>query len=88
MNRLLFLLAVAIGLTLTAVDLRHRNRVQFAHLQKLQTERDSLDIEWGQLLLEQAAWSEHRRVEGMARAQLGMTLPRSEQVTVVDARVR
>lgn len=84
-KRLLLLLTVMFGLTLAVIDLRHRNRLQFAELQKLKTERDALDTEWGQLLLEQATWSEHRRVEGMARIQLGMTLPRSEQVTVVHA---
>lgn len=84
-KRMLVLLAVALGLTLSVIELRHRGRLQFAQLQQLQAERDALDTEWGQLLLEQATWSEHRRVEGMARARLGMVLPRSEQVRVVQA---
>lgn len=78
----LLVLAVFIA-SMLVVEMRHRNRLQFVELQNLQTERDALDTEWGQLLLEQGAWSEHRRVEDLARAQLGMLTPRTEQVTVI-----
>lgn len=81
-KRILLLVAVVVALSSLVIDLRHRNRQQFVALQKLQSERDALDTEWGQLLLEQATWSEHRRVEGLAR-NLGMLIPRAEQVTVV-----
>ena len=82
-RRVLVLLCVTLALAVFVIDMRHRNRLKFAELQSLRAERDALDVEWGQLLLEQGAWSEHRRVEGMARVRLNMTLPRSEQVTVV-----
>jgi len=55
----------------------------FAELQTVTRERDALNTEWGQLLLEQGAWSEQRRVEETARARLGMALPAGEQVVVV-----
>jgi cell division protein FtsL len=57
------------------VELRHESRVLYAQLQKLQLQRDTLNVEWGQLLLEEGAWSQHRRIESVARAQLGMELP-------------
>ena len=79
---LVLVLAVFIAAMLV-VEMRHRNRLRFVELQALQGERDALDTEWGQLLLEQGAWSEHRRVEDLARAQLGMLTPRTEQVTVI-----
>lgn len=84
-KRIVLLVAVIVALSSLVVELRHRNRERFVSLQKLQAERDALDTEWGQLLLEQATWSEHRRVEGMAR-NIGMLLPRAEQVTVVRYR--
>lgn len=78
------LLAVAVlACALTVIDLRHRNRLLFVELQTLTQERDALNTEWGQLLLEQGAWSEQRRVEETARARLGMALPASDQVVVV-----
>ncbi len=77
------LILIVLGLAVATIHLRHLNRLRFVELQKLQTQRDALDTEWGQLLLEQATWSEHRRVEGMARQQLGMLNPRPEQTTVV-----
>lgn len=67
----------------TVIELRHRNRLLFAELQTVTYERDALNTEWGQLLLEQGAWSEQRRVEETARARLGMALPSGDQVVVV-----
>jgi len=80
------LLLVIVAVTFSAyavIELRHHNRLLFAELQELTRERDQLNTEWGQLLLEQGAWSEHRRVEETARVRLGMALPTSDQVVVV-----
>lgn len=77
------LTVIVVTLAVATIQLRHLNRLRFVDLQRLQMQRDALDTEWGQLLLEQATWSEHRRVEGMARQQLGMLNPRPEQTTVV-----
>jgi len=71
--------------SMAVVELRHRNRLMFVELQNLTRERDSLNIEWGQLLLEQGAWSEHRRVEETARVKLGMSVPPGDQVVVFRA---
>jgi cell division protein FtsL len=65
------------------VELRHESRVLYAQLQKLQQERDALSVEWGQLLLEEGAWAQHRRIESVARSQLGMELPGAAQVRVI-----
>jgi cell division protein FtsL len=84
MDKRFAVLIVAIVLTAAAViELRHRNRLYFAQLQNLQAQRDAIDTEWGQLLLEQGAWSQHRRVEELARTQLGMVLPKPEQIIIV-----
>ena len=84
MRKQLALLTVAmVACALTVIELRHRNRLLFAELQTVTHERDALNTEWGQLLLEQGAWSEQRRVEETARARLGMALPAGEQGVVV-----
>lgn len=80
----LLLLAVVISAVLV-VDVRHRSRVLFVNLQALNAERDALNVEWGKLLLEEGAWSQHQRVEAVARTRLNMDIPRPDQVVVVHA---
>ncbi len=82
-RRLALLTLIVMACALSVIELRHRNRLLFAELQTLTHERDALNTEWGQLLLEQGAWSEQRRVEETARARLGMAMPSVEQVVVV-----
>jgi cell division protein FtsL len=84
-RRLFFMTIVAMGCCLLVIDLRHRNRQLFMELQSLQNQRDALNVETGQLLLEEGAWAEHRRVEGLARERLGMFMPLPDQLVVVYA---
>ncbi|MEK6551005.1 MAG: cell division protein FtsL [Pseudomonadota bacterium] len=76
-------LALVILSALTLVFTRQENRKLFSALHQLRAERDSLDTEWGQLLLEEGAWSQHQRVETTARQRLGMDLPPAERIVVV-----
>jgi cell division protein FtsL len=71
---------------LLVVTLRHQARLLSTELQVLQTARDALNTEWGKLLLEEGAWSEHRRVETAARQRLDMAIPDSKQIVVIDLR--
>ncbi len=75
------LFASAIGVVWT----KHRARTLFIELQTLTAQRDALDIEWGQLKVEQSAWSTHGRVEQTARVGLKMVIPRPEDVRIVTA---
>lgn len=80
-----FLLVVAgVVLSLAVINLRHHNRLLVTELQQLKSVRDSMNIEWGRLLLEEGAWSQHQRVEATAKARLGMALPGQDQLVVVD----
>ncbi len=85
-RRVVLLALCTVVLASAVVELRHRNRDQFAELQRLIAQRDALDTEWGKLLLEEGAWSQHRRVEAMARTRLGMATPAADQVVVLDLR--
>lgn len=71
---------------ITAVWSKHQARSLFIQLQTLHAERDALDIEWGQLKLEQSAWATHGRVEQTARVDLRMVIPRPDEVRIVQAR--
>ena len=71
--------ATAIGVVAT----KHDARSLFIQLQGLNGERDALEIEWGQLKLEQSAWATHGRVEQTARVGLRMVIPRPDEVRIV-----
>jgi cell division protein FtsL len=75
--RLLALIAAltALGSALGVIWSKHESRTAFIELQRLQGERDELDIDWGRLKLEQSSWSSHGRVEQVARTNLKMIIP-------------
>jgi cell division protein FtsL len=62
---------------------RHQARDMFVRLEKLNAERDALEMEWGRLQLEQSAWSSNAFVERVANARLQMNLPQPRDVRIV-----
>jgi len=77
-------IALALGATaIGVVATKHEARSLFIQLQGLNGERDALEIEWGQLKLEQSAWATHGRVEQTARVGLRMVIPRPNEVRIV-----
>lgn len=76
---LLALMCTSVGVVIT----KHESRKEFLALQRLQKERDELNIEWGQLQLEQSTWATHARVENTASTKLHMITPRPEDVQMV-----
>ncbi|HKU14296.1 MAG TPA: cell division protein FtsL [Steroidobacteraceae bacterium] len=77
---------LAIGLVATGIGVvvaKQEARSLFIQLQGLNGDRDALEIEWGQLKLEQSAWSTHGRVEQTARVGLRMVIPRPDEVRLV-----
>jgi cell division protein FtsL len=76
----LAVLASALGV----IYAKHEARIRFYELQKLTRERDDLDIEWGQLQLEQSTWATHGRVEQVARDDLHMTIPQAGELRLVQ----
>jgi len=73
----------ALGSAAAAVYLKHRSREMFVELERLDTRRDNLDIEWGQLQLEQSAWSTHAFVERVASAKLHMAMPPPKEIEII-----
>ena len=72
-------MSTAIGIVYS----KHKTRKLFVELQGLYKQTDDLDIEWGQLQLEQSAWSSHGRIEKKARQNLKMTLPSASEIIYI-----
>jgi cell division protein FtsL len=67
-----------------AVYVKHEARTLFVELEKLNADRDELNIEWSRLQLEQSAWSAHAFVEQVADRQLHMTIPSTTDVKILQ----
>ena len=76
---LLVLTACALGL----VSSQHKARKLFGELEREQDRAMQLDVEWGQLQLEQSTWSMHARVEKIARDRLRMSVPDAKRTQMV-----
>jgi cell division protein FtsL len=72
-----------LGSAVQVIYARHKARDEFVHLEKLDAQRDSLEIEWGRLQLEQSYWSSNAFVERVANAKLSMSLPQTRDVRIV-----
>lgn len=73
------LLVSCLGVVMSAFEYRQL----FNQHQELIQQRDELQVEWGQLLLEQSAWAANNRVEQQATSVLGMKVPDVEQIEIV-----
>ena len=80
--RILLFLAV-LGSAVAVVLSTHHNRQLLIEKEKLMAERDALDVEWRNLVLEQSALTEHNRIAAKVQKQLGMYRPASDEEVVV-----
>ncbi len=83
------ILAVLLFLSVTgsAVSVAYakfQTRMLFVQMEILRKQRDELDIEWGQLRLEQSTWATHGRIEGLARNRLNMVIPENSEIVVIS----
>lgn len=76
---LLVLTACALGL----VTSQHKARKLFTELEREQERAKQLDVEWGQLQLEQSTWAMHARIEKIARERLRMSVPDAKRTQVI-----
>ena len=72
-----------LGSAAGAVYTRHRSRELFVELERMNAQRDRLDVEFGQLQLEQSSWSTHAFVERVATTRLKMVTPDPARIRVV-----
>lgn len=69
------LIGAVLGSGVGVVYTHHANRQFFVRLQRLQTDRDKLEVEWESLQLEQSALVTDAVVEEMAQRRLNMSTP-------------
>jgi cell division protein FtsL len=84
-NFVLLLLLVLCALAL--VTAQHHARKLYIELQKEQELAKQLEVEWGQLQLEQSTWAMHARIEKIATGSLNMGSPPPSRVQVVGSTV-
>ena len=63
---------------------KHESRKLFVELEALTTERDELNIEWGQLQIEQSTWATHARIERVATEELSLARPKPTEIYVIE----
>jgi len=61
----------------------HLNRQTTSKIEVLLTERDALEIEWRNLLLEQNSLAEHSAIESSAEKQLNMARPDASSEIII-----
>jgi cell division protein FtsL len=83
-NLILFVLLV--GCALSVVGSQHQARKLFMALEREREVARAMEVEWGQLQLEQSTWATHARVERIAGSRLKMTVPDAKRVVVVSPR--
>jgi len=81
----LLLLAVLIGCALALVTSQHKSRRLYVELQQEQERARQLEVEWGQLQLEQRTWAMHGRVEKIATERLNMRVAPPSRIQIVPA---
>jgi cell division protein FtsL len=78
------LAAAVLASGVAVIYVKYLTREAFGALQVVRAGRDSLDVEWGRLQIEEAALTSHTRVEDNARNQLDMIMPAGGEVRVVE----
>ncbi|GGY09271.1 cell division protein FtsL [Paludibacterium paludis] len=87
MNRLnAILLVILVLCAWSVVTSQYVARKLYSDLQKEQKSQHDLDVEYGQLMLEQGTWGAHALIEKAATTRLGMHTPDPREVQVVTPR--
>jgi cell division protein FtsL len=79
----LLLLFVAILCALGVVTSQHKARKFFIELQGEKDKAQQMEVEWGQLQLEQSTLALPARVEKIASRQMQMQMPQGHQIQFV-----
>ncbi len=77
------LLCVVILCALGVVTSQHKARKSFIELQAEKDKAQQMEVEWGQLQLEQSTLALPARVEKIASRQLQMQMPQGKQIQFV-----
>lgn len=78
------LVLVCVVSAIALIYTKHESRKLFVELERLSDKRDELNIEWGQLQIEQSTWATHARIEKLAADELSLTRPKPADVFVIE----
>jgi len=78
----LLVVLVVLG-ALSVVTSQHKARKLFLAMQHEKERAQQMEVEWGQLQLEQSTWAAPARVESIATQRLQMKLPQKEQIRFI-----
>jgi len=68
------------------VTSQHNARKLFVELQGEKDKAQQMEVEWGQLQLEQSTWATPARVEKIASYKLHMQLPKNGQMHFIHSK--
>jgi cell division protein FtsL len=77
-------IAVCMLSALALIYTKHESRKLFVELENLTNERDELNIEWGQLQIEQSTWATHGRIERVALEEMSLIRPQASEIYVIE----
>jgi len=77
------LLVIVTLAALSVVTSQHQARKSFIALQQEKQRAQQMEVEWGQLQLEQSTWAAPARIEKIAGQHLEMERPKSTQVRYI-----
>jgi cell division protein FtsL len=80
--RVLLFLAVLVSAA-AVILIAHHNRQMSIAIEQLMQEKDLLDVQWRNLVLEQSSLTEHNRIENLVKKQLNMHRPSPSEEVVV-----
>lgn len=80
--QIVLLITVLIS-ALSVVYVTNLHRITFSQLEIAEQESHQLELQWGQLLLEQASLATPARVEKLAAEKLHMVLPTNKQTFIL-----
>ncbi len=79
----LLLMIIASACAMGVITSQHKARTLFVDLQQEQSLARQMEVEWGQLQLEQSTWAMHARIEKIASSHLQMRVPDPAKIQVV-----
>ncbi|WP_085298369.1 cell division protein FtsL [Cognaticolwellia mytili] len=77
------ILVLVVGSAFAVIYFTHLNRQTTSAIEVLLTERDALENEWRNLLLEQNSLAEHSAIESRAEKQLNMARPGASSEIII-----
>ena len=78
MMGIIFLMLAVLSSALSVIYVKTLQRNLYSELQSSHQERNHLQTEWSQLLLEENTWAAPLRIQALAQQELGMQLPHTK----------